>query len=214
MSSDQDNVPVGKSEGSFTQLVIAAQDAGCELFGAEVYVVGGERIALDLRRVLRPGEHTEPLALPGEARVIDKVVLRYGKLSGGGRARVQLWAMPTPGGPAHTLPPAWDSRGWTFVGELNVGSRKDQDVLKVGKDNGPLRQLQVVVYGSDMELFEMGVRLQDGQVFAPNVRRIFRDGTLMPPIDLPGQAQVVQQVDFRYGNLPGGGRARVQVWAR
>jgi hypothetical protein len=31
-------------------------------------------------------------------------------------------------------------------------------------------------------------------------------------IDLPGGARVIRRVEFRYGNLPGGGRARVELW--
>jgi hypothetical protein len=32
-------------------------------------------------------------------------------------------------------------------------------------------------------------------------------------IDLPGDARVIRSVEFRYGNLPGGGRAKAELWA-
>jgi hypothetical protein len=40
--------------------------------------------------------------------------------------------------------------------------------------------------------------------FAPN--------TKTRVIDLPGGARVIRRVEFRYGNLPGGGRAQVELW--
>lgn len=33
-------------------------------------------------------------------------------------------------------------------------------------------------------------------------------------IDLPGDKRVIKHVTFEYGNLPGGGRAQVELWAR
>jgi hypothetical protein len=33
-------------------------------------------------------------------------------------------------------------------------------------------------------------------------------------IDLPGGARSIKKVEFRYGNLPGGGRAQLELWAR
>jgi len=33
-------------------------------------------------------------------------------------------------------------------------------------------------------------------------------------IDLPGSERVIRTVEFRYGNLPGGGRAQAELWAQ
>jgi hypothetical protein len=33
-------------------------------------------------------------------------------------------------------------------------------------------------------------------------------------IDFPGDERVIKFVDFKYRNLPGGGKAKVQVWAK
>ncbi|HEX8115352.1 MAG TPA: hypothetical protein VF516_46820 [Kofleriaceae bacterium] len=32
--------------------------------------------------------------------------------------------------------------------------------------------------------------------------------------DFPGDGRVIKFIDFKYRNLPGGGRAKVQVWAK
>ena len=33
-------------------------------------------------------------------------------------------------------------------------------------------------------------------------------------IDFPGDERVIKFIDFKYRNLPSGGRAKVQVWAK
>ena len=33
-------------------------------------------------------------------------------------------------------------------------------------------------------------------------------------IDLPGGGRAIRRVEFRYGNLPGGGKAQIELWGR
>jgi hypothetical protein len=42
----------------------------------------------------------------------------------------------------------------------------------------------------------------------------FGKGTATRDIDLPGDRRGIKKVELKYGNLPGGGRAQVEVWAR
>ena len=39
----------------------------------------------------------------------------------------------------------------------------------------------------------------------------FRD---LAPLALPGGARAIKRVDFRYGNLPGGGKAQLELWGK
>jgi hypothetical protein len=58
------------------------------------------------------------------------------------------------------------------------------------------------------------VRLGHGEPFHPEVNAFFRENSRTKVIDLPGGDRRIRGIEFRYRNLPGGGRARVQVWAR
>jgi hypothetical protein len=61
-------------------------------------------------------------------------------------------------------------------------------------------------------MFDVVFEFGDGTTFSPNLRHVFGPGTQSRVIDLPGGARKIDKVHFRYGNLPGGGRAQVEVW--
>ena len=67
---------------------------------------------------------------------------------------------------------------------------------------------------SDLELFDLEVEFGNGQRFAPPTRLVFREGSRSQVIDLPGNTRYIKKIAFRYGNLPGGGRARILAYAR
>ena len=54
----------------------------------------------------------------------------------------------------------------------------------------------------------------NGEVYSLGTRLLFGDGSTSREIDLPGDARHIERVEFRYGNLPGGGRAQAELWAQ
>jgi hypothetical protein len=101
-----------------------------------------------------------------------------------------------------------------MLGEQAVRGKRDRDVIMVGRREGRFTRLMVVVEDSDLEVHSMEVVFAGGDRFNPRLRHIFREEDRTRPIDLPGNSRVIERIEFRYGNLPGGGAARVQVWAR
>jgi len=71
-----------------------------------------------------------------------------------------------------------------------------------------------VVEHSALEMQDVVVRFSDGTQFSPNTRHVFAAETRSHVIDLPGAQRVIRNVEFRYGNLPGGGRAQAELWAQ
>ncbi len=67
---------------------------------------------------------------------------------------------------------------------------------------------------SARELFDVNLTFGDGQQFSPGTRLVFGRDTPSRTIDLPGGNRVIRRVDFRFANLPGGGRAQLELWAR
>ena len=99
--------------------------------------------------------------------------------------------------------------GWVTLGERTVHGRVDRDIIHVGRANGRFHRLQFMVENSSLEMFDVRVVMGDGTAFHAPTRYVFHPGQASQVIDLPGGARVVRRVEFRYGNLPGGGRARV-----
>jgi len=110
---------------------------------------------------------------------------------------------------------AVESRGdWTKLGERWVDGVRDRDVITVGAHEGHFRRMMIVVEHSALEMFDVDVTFGDGSHFSPPTRHVFSPETRSHVIDLPGRDRVIRSVAFRYGNLPGGGRAQAEVWAQ
>lgn len=106
----------------------------------------------------------------------------------------------------------WDSRGWTMLGEQTVSGRVDRDRINVGRYEGRFSKLTLVVLDSDLELQDFTIHFGDGTKYEPRLQHYFRENARTRVIDLPPNGGVINRIDLRYRNLPGGGRARVQVW--
>ena len=100
------------------------------------------------------------------------------------------------------------------VGESMVDGARDRDTIQVARAHNPLTHIMIRVEQSDLELYDLVVTFADGTTFAPPMRLTFREGARSRQIDLPGTARVIRRVDFRYGNLPGSGRARLELLGR
>jgi hypothetical protein len=103
---------------------------------------------------------------------------------------------------------------WEALGARWVDGRVDRDRIQVGRDDGRFRTLMLSVRDSAVEIYDVRVVFADGSEFTPRTRLVFGENSRSGQIDLPGGDRVVRFVDFRYGNLPGGGRARVELWGR
>jgi hypothetical protein len=82
----------------------------------------------------------------------------------------------------------------------------------LGADEGRFTSVQLRVEGSSLLMHDVRIVFGHGEVFEPRVRLVFDENSRSRVIDLPGNTRRIKRVDFRYGNLPGGGSARVALW--
>jgi hypothetical protein len=108
----------------------------------------------------------------------------------------------------------WDSKGWQLLGAQTVHGRTDRDVITVGRYQGRFDELMMVVTDSDIELLDFDVVFANNERWSPRLGHYFREGSRTRKIDLPGDDRVIQRIELKYKNLPGGGRAKVEVWGR
>lgn len=216
---DRDVIQVGRREGKFDKLMLVVTDSDVELKDLTVVFANGERWSPGgLKHVFREGQRSRAIDLPGNNRVIQKIELVYSNTWGGGRAKVSVYGKDTRGpgrpGPMPPRAPAFDPTGWTLLGSQTVQGRRDRDSIRVGKRKGGFDQLTLVVSDSDIELRDMTIVFTNGQKWSPNVKHVFREGQRSRAIDLPGKDRTISRVDLVYANLPGGGRAKVDLYAR
>ena len=108
---------------------------------------------------------------------------------------------------------AWDSKGWVPLGERTVNGKADHDRIEVGRAEGKFSKLTVYVENSDLEMIDFKIEFGDHTNYHPTVNQVFREGTRTRVIELPPGEHTIRYLDFKYRNLPGGGNAKVSVWA-
>lgn len=90
--ADRDEINVGVREGQFTALKLVVRKGGINLQKVAVHFGNGDVEELELRNDLPRGGESRVLDLPGNTRVIEKVVLWYDtKNYANQRAEVALW---------------------------------------------------------------------------------------------------------------------------
>ena len=116
---------------------------------------------------------------------------------------------------AGATPTRWNRTGWEMLGSRVVDGKADRDVIEVGGARaGAFTRLMLVVEDSDLDMFDLIVEFGNGEKLAPKIRHTFREDTRTRAIDLPGNKRAIRRITFHYGNLPGSGRAKVEVWAQ
>jgi hypothetical protein len=221
-SRDRDKIKIGNAAGRFTKMTVVVLDSDLEMDDVAVnFVGGGKPFKPATRAVFRENTRTHVIDLPGADRSLASVQFRYRNLPGGGRARVQVWgflvggpAQPAPAPASTAMANAWSAEGWTLLGEQTVNGNRDKDKIMVGKDDGSFAKLTIVVLDSDLEMLDLEIKLGKGKSLTPDVRQVFNENSRSRVIDLPGDKRIIKWIEFRYRNLPGGGKARVQVWAK
>ena len=103
---------------------------------------------------------------------------------------------------------------WNKLGERWVDGTRDRDFIFVDSRDRAYRRIMIVVENSALEMQDVVVRFDDGSAFSPPTRHVFAANTRSHVIDLPGSWRAIRSVEFRYGNLPGGGRAQAELWAQ
>ena len=204
---DHDKIDVGRYEGKFTKLTVVVDDSDLELIDLSIKFDRGAPWHPALTHFFREGQRSRAIDFPGDERTIRRIEMRYRNLPGGGRARVRVYGLRDN--------PVWESRGWTMLGERTVDSnREDTDRIDVARAEGRFRKITVVVLDGDLEMIDFAVQFGRGEAFHPEVNALFRENSRTKVIDLPGDDRRIRSIEFRYRNLRGGPRARVQVWAK
>jgi hypothetical protein len=213
---DHDRITVGRHDGRFTKLTLHVENSDLELLDLEITFGNNQKFHADVRHVFREGSRTRAIDLPGDERTIKTIDLKYKNLPGGGRARVEIWGWKAEGGRGSGKPVAftWDSQGWKMLGEREVDGRVDHDRMTVGRGPGKFSKLTLVVRDSDLELIDFEIKFVRGAPWHPEVKHVFKEGQRTRVIDLPRNELAIRYIDFKYRNLPGGGRAKVQVWGK
>jgi hypothetical protein len=123
---------------------------------------------------------------------------------------------PPPAGPPS--PPGVagrpDMAGWRLLGEGIVAGQFERQVVRVGKDQGRVARVALVVTESSLEVGDVVLQFGNGQRMSPGLRHSFADGSRSRAIDLPGHVRFIQGLELLRGSVPPGARAHVELWGQ
>lgn len=74
---DRDSIDVGRREGRFKAIRLHVRGADVEMLDLRVVYANGQPDDIPVRRVLRQGDHTQPMDLRGRGRSIHRVEMVY-----------------------------------------------------------------------------------------------------------------------------------------
>lgn len=105
--------------------------------------------------------------------------------------------------------------GWDFLAKRQVNLTVDHDTVTVPPAARTLSRLLLVVRMNDLELYDIKVTFESGDVFDAKFRGRFLANRDTQIIDLPGGARRVRRIDFRYRSLlRTARRAEVEIWGK
>lgn len=103
---------------------------------------------------------------------------------------------------------------WEKIAErtVNFNGKLDVDTIPIGAGAGVYKALQIKVERDDLIIREMKVLFGNGTVWtAPVTNVVFGKDSRSRVIDLPGDIRIIQAVQFKYQDRPGGATARLEL---
>jgi hypothetical protein len=101
---------------------------------------------------------------------------------------------------------------WQKLGSRQVSYRAERDVIVVSGAEGLFKAIRLDVDDGTLEMYNIRVVFGDGQVFSPDTRLIFREGSRSRTIDLPGNVRLIRRVEFFYRSRGRKGIANIDLF--
>ena len=121
---------------------------------------------------------------------------------------------PPPSGPSPSVAGHPDMAGWRLMGDAWVTGQFEREIIRVGKYEGRVARVMLVVTHSNLEIGDVVIQFGNGQRWSPGLRHSFGDGSRSREIDLPGHVRFIRGVELVHGAVPPGSRAHAELWGQ
>jgi hypothetical protein len=105
-------------------------------------------------------------------------------------------------------------RDWDLLGSRRVEFRAERDAIKVTGHEGTFTAIKLEVDGGNLDMYNIRVVFGNGEVFSPDTRMEFREGSWSRTIDLPGNKRVIRRIEFFYRSELRRGHATIRAYGR
>ena len=204
MGVDRDVIDVGRGEGRFQKLVLAARENSVFVIELNVVYANNENQLIAVRQPLREGERSRPIDLDGRGRAIRRIEVA----ARAGRGFRQRAILDVYGEKGRDRDEAWE-----LLGQQSVGFGVDRDVIRVGRREGRFEKIALAVKDNDVEILDLRVFFHRGPPQDIRVREFIKRGGRTRPVDLVGGDRVIDRIELVYRSRPNfRGRAVVEVY--
>ncbi|MCC6465833.1 MAG: hypothetical protein IT463_10875 [Planctomycetes bacterium] len=216
---ESDSIEVTAKEGRFVAIQFKVEDGNLEMYDIKVIFGNDESYSPDVRHEFKEDSRSRVIDLPGEARVIKRVNFKYSSRIRKGRAEVKLFGKQA-GGPGPDKPgPDKPDLGKRFPNYEHIGARKvdfvaDHDEIEVTAKEGRFTSVMIEVEDADLTLWDIKFVFGNDDVYKPDTRFEFKEGTRSRQIDLPGEARVIRKVEFWYKSHLRDGKATINLYGK
>jgi hypothetical protein len=198
----------------YSELTFAVNDGDLQITNVDAVFAKGPRSRNKWGYEFRDGARRTQFLIGGDRRPIKSLRITYVNRTPARRATIQVWGKDIEMGGNAAAVGDFDERGWTMVGEHTVEGKRDHDSIPVGRNDGAFSRIAIVVRDSDLVLDDFTVTFGNRETWSPRIRAVFEQNSRSRIMDFPANRRVIDRIDVRYSNLPGGGKARIQVWAK
>jgi HSP20 family molecular chaperone IbpA len=217
---DRDVIEVGAIEGRFDAIKLDVDGGNLDLWNIRVEFGDGTDFSPETRVEFRQGSMSRTIDLPGDARVIRKVVFHYKSELKRGKATLDLFGRHAGGGGGAVKPPPQKDPkdrfpGWEHLGSRVVDFGGDHDVIDC-RGEGKFGSFQIEVENGDLEMFNIKVTFMNGDTVSPPSKLYFDENTRTRLIDLPGKDRAIKRIEFWYKSVRASrdGKATVNVYGK
>ena len=219
---DRDVIRVGAEVGKFDKVRLRVLDNDIFINSIKVVYSNGESQELAYNADAKKDTRTKWFDLKGD-RFIKEIQLVYrARPNFRGQAYVEVYGQYAEGWLGPTGEGKKYNGGFVLLGGQTAGFTIDRnDIIKVGRNEGGFKRIEVRVRDQAITLFEVRVVYGNGEVdIIPANRTKIEAGGRFGPIDLKGGTRVVQEIRptyrtriFQQGGVARG-RAVVEFWGQ
>ena len=199
---DKDVLKVGADIGKFDRIRFRVLDNDIKMKSAKVNFADGSSEEIAFNRDVRANTRTDWFQLKGDKFIRSIDLLYASRPNFNGKAYVEVYGQYAEG----WLGPQGEGRkyngGWVLLGAQTANFILDRsDVIKVGRNEGGFRALEVRVRDEAITLRDVRVTYGNGEVDAitvPADKRKVDAGTGYGPIVLKGGTRVIQEIRPTY----------------
>lgn len=193
---EREVIKVGRREGRFKAIRLTARGNDVRIEDLKVIYGNGNPDDIQVREVLPEGGRTRAIDLKGNNRFIDRIVMRLQRdFKGRGRGPAEICVVGLSVDAGSRRPPP--QARWDGLGCVEVGIRKEFDVIEVGRREGRYQAIRLFAKGGDVEINDLKVVYGNGRPDDIQVRKLLRQGEQTRPLDLQGRDRFIRQLELR-----------------